>query len=297
MRSVIRFLNAKNMKTAEIRQLCYVYGEHAMNSSMVQRWVQVFNEGRENVHDDPRSGWPSVVNLDLVHAVEEKITENRWFTIMSLSLHFPQISQSLLHKIVSDKLKFRKLCARWVLKMLTEEHKLKRQTSVLNFLTQYSKEGDNLLSRVVTGDKIRVSHTTPKLKQHSTLHRQRRRNSSRPLQLGRSRARCFATEKAFCLWTSCLKTPQSMQVSTVTHLKNCIAQSRINNVACLAGVLWWFMTMPVHTLPPQCKISSRHLAGNNSIIPPYIPDLVPSDFHLFHDDNKVKEAFTTCFAS
>ena len=39
--------------------------------------------------------------------------------------------------------------------------------------------------------------------------------------------------------------------------------------------------------------------------PPYSPDLVPSDFHLFlhlagqrfHDDNEVKEAVTTFFAS
>ena len=105
MRSVIRFLNAKNMKPAEIhRQLCDVYGEHAMSSSMVRRRVRLFNEGHENVHDDPRSGRPSVVNEDLVRAVEEKIRENRLFTITSLSLHFPQISRSLLHKIVSDGL-------------------------------------------------------------------------------------------------------------------------------------------------------------------------------------------------
>jgi len=60
MWSVIRFMNAKNMKPAEIhRQLCDVYGEHTMSSSMVQRWVQLFNEGRENVHDDPRN-WLTV---------------------------------------------------------------------------------------------------------------------------------------------------------------------------------------------------------------------------------------------
>ena len=66
-----------------------------------------------------------MVNEDLVRAVEEKIRENRRFMITSLSLHFPQISQSLLHEIVSDKLQFWKLCAHWVPKMLTEEHKLK----------------------------------------------------------------------------------------------------------------------------------------------------------------------------
>ena len=78
MRHVIRFLNAKNMALAEIhRQIFDVCGEHAMSSSMVRRWVRLFNEGRENMHEDPRSGRPSVVNEDLVLAVEEKIRENR----------------------------------------------------------------------------------------------------------------------------------------------------------------------------------------------------------------------------
>jgi len=84
---------------------------------------------------------------------------------MSLSRHFPQISRSLPHEIVSDELGFWKWCARWVLKMVTEEHKLKRQASALDFLTQYSEEGDNFLGRLVTGDETWVSHTTPELKQ------------------------------------------------------------------------------------------------------------------------------------
>jgi hypothetical protein len=45
MLSVIRFLNAGNMKPADIhRQVCEVYGEHAMSDSMVRRWVRHFNE-------------------------------------------------------------------------------------------------------------------------------------------------------------------------------------------------------------------------------------------------------------
>jgi transposase len=126
MRSVIRFLNARNMKPAYIhRQLCEVYGEHAMGDSMVRRWVRHFNEGRENVHDDPRSGRKSVVNEELVRAVEEKIQENWRFTISSFSLHFRKISRSLLHEIVSEKLRFRKLCSRWV---LMDEHRMKQAT-------------------------------------------------------------------------------------------------------------------------------------------------------------------------
>jgi hypothetical protein len=103
VRSAIRFLNAKNMILPEIhRQPCDVYGKHAVSSSVVRRWLRLFHEGRENVHDNPRKGRPWVVNEDLVRAVEEKIRENRWFTITPLSLHFPQISRSLLHKIVFE---------------------------------------------------------------------------------------------------------------------------------------------------------------------------------------------------
>jgi hypothetical protein len=98
MRSVIRFLNTRNMKPADIhRQLCEVYGEHAVSDSTLRRWVRHFNEWRENEHDDPRSGRPPVVTEDLLRAVEEKIQKNRRFTISSLSLYIPQISRSLLN--------------------------------------------------------------------------------------------------------------------------------------------------------------------------------------------------------
>jgi hypothetical protein len=51
-------------------------------------------------------------SLQAVRAVEEKIKENRQSTITSLFLHFPQISRSFLHDIVSDKLLFF-LIAHW----------------------------------------------------------------------------------------------------------------------------------------------------------------------------------------
>jgi hypothetical protein len=57
---------------------------------------------------------------------EEKIQENRRFTISSFSLHLPEISRLLLQEIVSDKLRFRKLCPRWMPKNLTDEHKIKK---------------------------------------------------------------------------------------------------------------------------------------------------------------------------
>jgi len=75
---------------------------------MVRKWVRMFNEGRENVHDEARSGRPSLVNDDLVRKVNERVRNDRRFTISDLSLHFPQISRTLLYDIVSSHLGYRR---------------------------------------------------------------------------------------------------------------------------------------------------------------------------------------------
>jgi len=84
------------------RQICQVYGDNVMSDGMVRKWVRMFNEGRENVNDEARSGRPSLVNDDLVHKANERVHDNRSFTISDLSLHFPQNSRTLLYDIVSS---------------------------------------------------------------------------------------------------------------------------------------------------------------------------------------------------
>jgi len=103
IRSVIRFLNARNVLPSEIHhQICQVYGDNAISDGMVREWVRMFNEGRENVHDEARSGRTSLMNGDLVRKVNERVRDDRRFTISDQSLHFPQISRTLLYDTVSS---------------------------------------------------------------------------------------------------------------------------------------------------------------------------------------------------
>ena len=103
IQSVIRFLNARNVLPSEIHhQICQVYGDNVMSDSMVRKWVWMFNEGLENVHDEVRSGRPFLVNDDLVRKVNERVRDDRRFTISDLSLHFPQMSRTLLSDTVSS---------------------------------------------------------------------------------------------------------------------------------------------------------------------------------------------------
>ncbi|GFW24432.1 uncharacterized protein TNCV_606731 [Trichonephila clavipes] len=66
-------------------------------------------EGRQSVHDEERSGRPSLINADLVEPVRQHVMENRRFTITELSSQFPQTSRSLLHEIATKHLLFKKL--------------------------------------------------------------------------------------------------------------------------------------------------------------------------------------------
>jgi len=53
IRSVVRVLNARNVLPSEIHhQICQVYGDNAKSDGMLRKWVRMFNEGRETVHDE-----------------------------------------------------------------------------------------------------------------------------------------------------------------------------------------------------------------------------------------------------
>ncbi|GBM03748.1 hypothetical protein AVEN_134964-1 [Araneus ventricosus] len=65
---------AKDVKTAEIhRQITEVYEENILSEGMVRKWVRAIKDVRTNVHDEERSGRPSVITEDLVQKVDGKV--------------------------------------------------------------------------------------------------------------------------------------------------------------------------------------------------------------------------------
>ncbi|XP_075229662.1 uncharacterized protein LOC142329169 isoform X20 [Lycorma delicatula] len=109
VRAVIRFFTAKQYSAADIhRELCGVYGPKIMSEGVVRDWVRSFKSGRRNVHDEERSGRPSVVNRELVQKINAKVRENRRITISELSDEFPQISRTVLFEVVTERLGYRK---------------------------------------------------------------------------------------------------------------------------------------------------------------------------------------------
>ncbi|GFU23258.1 uncharacterized protein TNCV_2559571 [Trichonephila clavipes] len=102
-----------------------------------------------------------------MQAVETKNRENRRFTETTLTLQFPDVFRLVVYKIGIEDLNFKKLCSRCVLRLLTVEHKEKRFAISLDILIRYEKEGDGMLSQIVTGNETWVSHITPESKQQA----------------------------------------------------------------------------------------------------------------------------------
>jgi len=114
MRSVIRFLNEKFGRLVEIhKQIVAVY-PNVMNRQ---------KEGRTDVHDEQTSGRPSLISEGILQEFEGEIHANRRVTIRQLHHVIPEVSKTTIHEAVTEKVGYRKLCASWVTKMLTDDHK------------------------------------------------------------------------------------------------------------------------------------------------------------------------------
>ena len=104
------------------------------------------------MHDEEGRGRPSQVTEELVEKVDKAVRTRRRFTISELSDDFPEISRTSLFCVVTENLGYRKYCARWVPKQLTDVHKAQRIESAKSFLSRYEGEGEKFLDKIVTGD-------------------------------------------------------------------------------------------------------------------------------------------------
>lgn len=286
VRSVIRFLSAKGLKAIDIhREICAVYGQNIMSDGMVRKWIRAFKDGRTNVHDEERSGRPSVISEDLVQKVDQTVRESRRFTITSLSDGFPQVSRSVLYEIVTKRLDYRKVCSRWVPKMLTEVHKTKRLSSALTFLERYHEEGDDFLGQIVTGDETWVAYVTPESKQQSMEWR----HSTSPKKVKFKQT--ISARKIMCtvfwdrkgvLLVDFL--PRNDTINSTTYcetlnkLRRAIQNKRRGMLS--KGILLLHDNARPHAAnQTQDLITSFRWEQLDH--PPYSPDLAPSDYHLF----------------
>ena len=132
---IIRFLQAENFTLCDIHcRFVSTYGEGVKNAASVRKWYILFRNGRIHIHDEERWWWPSVITDALKQKVDFIIRENRRFTISEVHGQYQEVSRSTVHEIVAQHLEYHKICARWVPRILTDDHKAWRMCATLAFL-------------------------------------------------------------------------------------------------------------------------------------------------------------------
>jgi len=131
-RAVIEFLIKEEIPAAEIHQrLQSAYGSVCMGVSSVRRWVKHFKDGNMSIQDQPWSGRPRTASTERnKETVYEIIQDDRRVTVDTIAR-----TLGLRHNAVQEMIEslgYRKVCARWVPRLLTEDYKDQRKASSQN---------------------------------------------------------------------------------------------------------------------------------------------------------------------
>ena len=133
-----------------------VYGNGVLKYATVCNWVSRFNDGRESIENDPRVGRP----VSVFATVKTLIEEDARYTVQEIE-ELSGIHSSSVLKILCERLRLRKICARWVPYLLIDKQKQSLVRLASQVREKYDKCDPRRLEEIVTGDETWIYHFQP----------------------------------------------------------------------------------------------------------------------------------------
>lgn len=280
-RSVIKFFVLRKRSNQEIIfELQEVYGDNCPCKATIYNWIREFRNGRESVFDSEREGRPKEISVEKNDLLENIVKNERRITTRELAERL-KVSKGTLSSMLLE-LGIRKLCSRFVPKLLTAEMRQARLDCVEQNLDLYSEHGDDFLSNIVTEDETPLSLYIPETKRQSSEWVFPNEKPRLKLRSGTSHKKCLMLT---IFWDK--KGPIKVDFAdSKTRINSDYYCQLIKEVRSLRRKprnqnLWLLHdNAPIHTSQrsmAQISSSGFHLVAH----PPYSPDIAPSDFHLF----------------
>lgn len=264
--------------------LSQVYGDACLKRSTVYEWHKRFKEGREDVHDDDRSGRPVTHRTDeTVDSVCALVKSDRRLSIrmMADELH---LSRETVRKILTEDLLMRKISAKMVPKILTDEQKERRVQVCVDLSTRIEEDSD-LVSKIVTGDETWCYQYDPETKRQSMQWCSQ--SSPRPRKARMSRSQIKTMLVCFFDIQGIVHREFVEQGSTVNQFKYLEILKRLREAVRRKRPHLWSGGWILHhdNAPAHAALRVHEFLASKSIAtldhPPYSPDLAPCDFWLF----------------
>ena len=137
-----------------------------MSRAHVFEWHKWFSEGRESVKDDDRPGRPcTAVTDDNIEKVRDVIRKEGRLGVRAIAEEV-SLDREIVRRILREELKMRKVCAKMVPKLLSDEQKERRKKLCLELLQRIENEPD-LLTLIITCDETWVFTYDPETKRQS----------------------------------------------------------------------------------------------------------------------------------
>ena len=186
-RTAIKFcvLNGKKKQKRNCGNVGQAYGDAAMKRTALHKWYSRYENGYESVMDKQRSGRPTSITLQKVQEIKELLDKDRRITVREVSQRV-DCSVGTVHSIIHENLNMRRLCTRWIPKMLSECQKAQKVESCRRFVQQFEREGEDFLSRIVTAGETWISLYDPESKEQSTMWKSPGSPSPKKFKVSRS---------------------------------------------------------------------------------------------------------------
>ena len=165
-------------------EISTAFGPSCVSYDTVRRWKKKFESGVESIKNAPKSGRPkSASRKEIVSKIKEIIEGDARFTVRDIARKVG-ISLSTVHLILKKHLKVRKISARWVPHLLTDEQKRQRVKVAKKLLQMFPKYDKKQFANVVTGDETWVHYFEPVRKVRNKIWATK--HSKRPIIAKRS---------------------------------------------------------------------------------------------------------------
>ena len=174
-------------------EISNAFGPSCVSYDTVRRWKKKFESGVESIKNAPKSGRPkSASRKEIVSKIKEIIEGDARFTVRDIARKVGISLLSTVHLILKMHLKVRKISARWVPRLLTDEQKRQRVKVAKKLLQMFPKYDKKQFGNVVTSDETWVHYFEPVRKVSNKIWATK--HSKRPIIAKRS----LSTKKVLC---------------------------------------------------------------------------------------------------
>ena len=268
-----------------IRKIQQAFENEALSPTQIKQWFKRFKDGRASVESDPRSGRPSTSrNEEAMDQVREKVLEDRRLTVREIAAEMG-ISTGSVHSILTEDLNLRRMSAKFVPKLLTEQQKELRK-EISEDMLDVANHDPEFIKTIITGDETWVYGYDPETKFQSSQWKHP--ESPRPKKAWQVRSNvkvmltCFFDSRGIVHHEYA---PEGQTINKeyyleiLRRLRDAVRRKRPN--------MWAAKNFQLHhdNAPAHsAHVVQAFLAKNSMPLirqAPYSPDLAPCDFWLF----------------